>query len=174
MVNAHTSQIWKDLFFAVNFCERDARTIQLTHSGSPQNYNTYICYYVPAYMHTYILYNAYTELFTNCYNVLCSFMVALELIMPMVMTLAWLFSIAMNVHFIVKEKQLRLKEFMKMMGLSNGVHWTAWFITQLIVISISIVAIVPLLKFGGLYPRSNPLLIWLYLELYAVSLIFYG
>ena len=101
-------------------------------------------------------------------------MVALELMMPMVMTIAWLFSIAMNVHFIVKEKQLRLKEFMKMMGLSNSVHWTAWFITQFIVISISIVPIVLVLKFGGLYPRSNILLIWIYLELYAVSLIFYG
>ena len=94
--------------------------------------------------------------------------------MPMVMTLAWLFSIAISVHFIVKEKQLRLEEFMKMMGLSNSVHWTAWFITQFIVISISIVAIVPLLKFGGLYPKSNALIIWMYLELYAVSLIFYG
>ena len=87
--------------------------------------------------------------------------------MPMVMTLAWLFSIAMNVHFIVKEKQLRLKEFMKMMGLSNGVHWTAWFITQFIVISVSIFAIVPLRSLSQVKSITH-------LELYAVSLIFYG
>jgi len=94
--------------------------------------------------------------------------------MPMVMTLAWLFSVATNVHFIVKEKELRLKEFMKMMGLSNAVHWTAWFITQLSVISISILFMAPMLKYGGLYPKSNLFLIYIYLELYAVSLIFYG
>ena len=133
----------------------------------------YMCVHVCVHIHTHIHTCTYIRVLLTVI-VPCSYMVALELMMPMVMTIAWLFSIAMNVHFIVKEKQLRLKEFMKMMGLSNGVHWTAWFITQFIVISISIVAIVPLLKYGGLYPKSNMLIIWLYLELYAVSLIFYG
>ena len=67
----------------------------------------------------------------------------------MPMTLAWLFSIAMNVHFIVKEKQLRLKEFMKMVRLSNSVHWTASLITRHLH---NCVAIFP--QFGDLYLRS--------------------
>ena len=47
--------------------------------------------------------------------IVLSYMVVVELMMPMVM----------NAHFIVKEKQLRLKELMTMMGLSNSVHQTA-------------------------------------------------
>jgi len=34
---------------------------------------------------------------------------------------------------IVYEKEKRLKEFMRVMGLSNGIHWLAWFITSFII-----------------------------------------
>ena len=144
----------------------------------------YIITHVRACMYMHTLHGTLTHVHVHtqtccwvklyCISFSHSYMIALELMMPIVMTLAWLFSIAMNVHFIVKEKQLRLKEFMKMMGLSNAVHWTAWFITQLIVVSFSILFMAPMLKYGGLYPKSNLLLIYIYLELYAVSLIFYG
>jgi hypothetical protein len=34
---------------------------------------------------------------------------------------------------IVYEKEMRLKEVMKIMGLNNGVHWLAWFIDAFVV-----------------------------------------
>ena len=65
---------------------------------------------------------------------------------PLFMTLAWLFSVAMIVKGIVYEKEQRLKEVMKVMGLGNGVHWVAWFITSFIVMITSVLLLVTLLK----------------------------
>ena len=44
------------------------------------------------------------------------------------------------------EKQNRLKESMKMMGLANWIHWCAWFIKNLLFLLISVVVMVIVLK----------------------------
>jgi hypothetical protein len=55
------------------------------------------------------------------------------------MVLSWVFACAMICKSIVYEKQERLKEMMRVMGLSNGVHWTAWFIDSIVVMIITAV-----------------------------------
>ena len=47
---------------------------------------------------------------------------------------------------LVAEKQYRLKESMKMMGLSNWLHWLAWFIKNFIFLMISTILITILVK----------------------------
>ena len=47
---------------------------------------------------------------------------------PLFMTLAWVYSASMIIKSIVYEKEQRLKETMRVMGLGNGVHWVSWFI----------------------------------------------
>ena len=44
------------------------------------------------------------------------------------------------------EKQDRLKESMKMMGLANWLHWCAWFTKNLLFLIISVVVMVIVLK----------------------------
>ena len=44
------------------------------------------------------------------------------------------------------EKELRLKESMKMMGLANWVHWLAWFVKNFLFLSITTLLIVILCK----------------------------
>ena len=66
--------------------------------------------------------------------------------MPLFMTLAWIYSVAMIVKGIVYEKEQRLKEVMKVMGLGNGVHWLAWFITCFIMMLLSTILLVLVLK----------------------------
>ena len=44
------------------------------------------------------------------------------------------------------EKQNRLKESMKMMGLANWIHWCAWFTKNLLFLLISVVVVVVVLK----------------------------
>ena len=80
--------------------------------------------------------------------IVLSYMVAVEFMMSM--TLAWLFSIAMNVHFIVKEKLLGVH---KNDEVSTGLHGSSLAI-------FTIAAVVLLLKFGDLYPRASILIIW--------------
>ena len=69
--------------------------------------------------------------------------------MPLCMTVSWIYTVALAVQAIVYEKEQRLKEVMKMMGLSNAVHWVAWFITSLCAMSITVTLLVVILKVNG-------------------------
>ena len=73
-------------------------------------------------------------------------MLAISRSMPLFMTLGWIFSAAMIVKGIVYEKEMRLKEVMKAMGLGNEVHWVAWFITSFITMMLSVVLLLTVLK----------------------------
>ena len=53
---------------------------------------------------------------------------------------------SMVVKGIVYEKEQRLKEVMKVMGLTNGIHWLAWFITSCIMMMLSTLMLVAILK----------------------------
>jgi ATP-binding cassette subfamily A (ABC1) protein 1 len=53
---------------------------------------------------------------------------------PLYMNLAFVFSCAMIIKSIVYEKERRLKETMRTMGLGNGVHWMAWFIDSIMIL----------------------------------------
>ena len=76
----------------------------------------------------------------------CRFTLAISRSMPMFMVLAWIYTVSMVVKGIVYEKELRLKEVMKTMGLGNGVHWLAWFITCFIMMTISVILLLVVLK----------------------------
>lgn len=76
-------------------------------------------------------------------------MFIIEHMMPLCMTVSWIYTVALAVQAIVYEKEQRLKEVMKMMGLSNAVHWVAWFITSLCVMSITVGLLVIILKVSG-------------------------
>lgn len=73
-------------------------------------------------------------------------MFIIEHMMPLFMTVSWIYTVALAVQAIVYEKEQRLKEVMKMMGLSNAVHWVAWFITSLCAMSITVTLLVIILK----------------------------
>lgn len=56
------------------------------------------------------------------------FIRAISRTFPMFMVLSWVYSCSMTVKAIVYEKEHRLKETMRVMGLNNGVHWVGWFL----------------------------------------------
>lgn len=66
--------------------------------------------------------------------------------MPLFMTLAWMYSVAIIIKGVVYEKEARLKETMRIMGLNNGILWLSWFISSLIPLLISAGLLVMLLK----------------------------
>jgi len=79
--------------------------------------------------------------------------------MPLFMTLSWIFTAAMIVKDIVYEKERRLKEVMKVMGLSNAVHWVSWFITSFVMMLFSVLLLVVVLKVASIGSSiSMPLL----------------
>ncbi|XP_063752505.1 ATP-binding cassette sub-family A member 2 isoform X2 [Eleginops maclovinus] len=101
------------------------------------------------------------------------FLFVIEHMMPLCMVISWVYSVAMMIQHIVAEKEHRLKEVMKMMGLNNAVHWVAWFITGFVQLSISVTALTVILKYGRVLLHSDPFIIWLFLTIYAVATIMF-
>ncbi|XP_047128528.1 ATP-binding cassette sub-family A member 2 isoform X1 [Hydra vulgaris] len=95
----------------------------------------------------------------------------LAMTMPLCITLSWLYTFSMIVKSIVHEKESKLKEVMKVMGLTDSIHWTAWFITTLICITFSAFALTFLLKFGRILSHSDVSLIIFITMIYAISII---
>ncbi|KAK2890893.1 hypothetical protein Q8A67_013536 [Cirrhinus molitorella] len=91
--------------------------------------------------------------------------------MPLFMTLAWMYSVAIIIKGVVYEKEARLKETMRIMGLDNGILWFSWFISSLIPLLISASLLVLLLKMGNLLPYSDPGVVFLFLGSFAVVTI---
>lgn len=77
---------------------------------------------------------------------LLSFLRVMSRSMPLFMTLAWMYSVAIILKSVVYEKEARLKETMRIMGLNNGILWFSWFISSLIPLLISAGLLVLLLK----------------------------
>uniref|UniRef100_A0A2K6RTV5 ATP binding cassette subfamily A member 2 n=1 Tax=Rhinopithecus roxellana TaxID=61622 RepID=A0A2K6RTV5_RHIRO len=101
------------------------------------------------------------------------FLFVIEHMMPLCMVISWVYSVAMTIQHIVAEKEHRLKEVMKTMGLNNAVHWVAWFITGFVQLSISVTALTAILKYGQVLMHSHVVIIWLFLAVYAVATIIF-
>ncbi|KAM8986810.1 phospholipid-transporting ATPase ABCA7 isoform 1-T1 [Ara ararauna] len=91
--------------------------------------------------------------------------------LPLFMTLAWIYSVAMIVKGVVHEKETRLKETMKTMGLSSGMLWFSWFLSSFIPFLLSSALLVLILKLGNILPYSDPAVIFLFLGTFSVATI---
>ncbi|KAK7101016.1 phospholipid-transporting ATPase ABCA1-like [Littorina saxatilis] len=99
------------------------------------------------------------------------FVFAISRSLPLFMVISWIYSVAMIVKGIVYEKEMRLKEVMKIMGLGNGVHWLAWFINALILMVITIILFCIILKGGKVLEYSDPSVIFVFMLAFTVSTI---
>uniref|UniRef100_A0A668AYJ0 P-type phospholipid transporter n=1 Tax=Myripristis murdjan TaxID=586833 RepID=A0A668AYJ0_9TELE len=87
--------------------------------------------------------------------------------MPLFMTLAWMYSVAIIIKSVVYEKEARLKETMRIMGLDNGILWFSWFISSLIPLLMTSTTITT----GNLLPYSDPGVVFLFLGSFGVVTI---
>lgn len=102
------------------------------------------------------------------------FLFMIEHVMPFCLIISWVYSVAMLVQNIVYEKEKRLKEVMKTMGLNNAVHWLAWFITSFLQMSVTVIILTIILKCGRVLTYSNPFLIFLTLEIFVIANIMFS
>uniref|UniRef100_UPI00398F4B51 phospholipid-transporting ATPase ABCA1-like n=1 Tax=Pristiophorus japonicus TaxID=55135 RepID=UPI00398F4B51 len=91
--------------------------------------------------------------------------------LPLFTTLAWIYSVAVIIKGIVYEKEARLKETMRIMGLNSGTLWLSWFISSLIPLLISAALLVIILKEGNILPYSNPVAVFTFLAVFGVVTI---
>jgi len=74
------------------------------------------------------------------------FIKAISNTFPLFMVLSWVYASAMLIKSIVLEKELRLKEVMRVMGCGNSVIWTAWFLDSFVMMSVSCLILSFILK----------------------------
>uniref|UniRef100_W8AEW5 ATP-binding cassette sub-family A member 3 n=1 Tax=Ceratitis capitata TaxID=7213 RepID=W8AEW5_CERCA len=71
---------------------------------------------------------------------------ALETILSLIVVLSFIYPCTSITKNITVEKEKQLKEVMKIMGLNNWLHWTAWFVKSFIMLGVSSVLIILLIK----------------------------
>ncbi|KAM6332822.1 glucosylceramide transporter ABCA12 [Podargus strigoides] len=105
-----------------------------------------------------------------CYNK-DMFLTSVTYSLPFALMAAWVLFIADFVKTLVQEKDLRLYEYMKMMGVNASSHFIAWFIECAIFLLITVTFLVVVLKVGDILPKTNTVLLFLYLMDYSLSII---
>uniref|UniRef100_A0A674P175 P-type phospholipid transporter n=1 Tax=Takifugu rubripes TaxID=31033 RepID=A0A674P175_TAKRU len=91
--------------------------------------------------------------------------------LPLFMTLSWIYSVAMIIKGVVYEKEARLKETMRIMGLGTGTLWLSWFISSMVPFLISAGLLIALLKWGDILPYSDPSVVFFFLTAFATATI---
>ncbi|XP_030920787.1 ATP-binding cassette sub-family A member 13 [Geospiza fortis] len=90
---------------------------------------------------------------------------------PLMMMLTWMVSVAGMVRKLVYEREIHLEEYMKTMGVYPAIHFFAWFLENVIVLTVSSCALAIILKASGIFAYSNGFLIFLFLLLFGVTVI---
>ncbi|KAL8560975.1 hypothetical protein ACOMHN_061189 [Nucella lapillus] len=97
--------------------------------------------------------------------------------LPLFFVLSFILSVIQNTKNIVYEKERKLKESMKLMGLIPAAHWTSWFITCFIYLALAMAMYTVLFgvtmveETGPVLAYSDPSLFYVFLLCYAVAII---
>ncbi|XP_058514064.1 phospholipid-transporting ATPase ABCA7 isoform X2 [Ochotona princeps] len=91
--------------------------------------------------------------------------------LPLFLTLAWIYSVALTVKAVVREKETRLRDTMRAMGLGRAVLWLGWFLSCLGPFLLSAALLVLVLKLGDILPYSHPAVVFLFLAAFAVATV---
>ncbi|KAK7058691.1 ATP-binding cassette sub- A member 5 [Halocaridina rubra] len=100
--------------------------------------------------------------------------VALRSIIPLYMVFAWAQFIVYMLMLVVEEKEKKIKESMKMMGLRDSVYWLSWFSiygTYVLILAIISILILPL---GKVLEHANVFLLFILFILYGCSSIMFS
>ncbi|XP_070278166.1 glucosylceramide transporter ABCA12 isoform X2 [Myotis yumanensis] len=100
-----------------------------------------------------------------------NFLTSVSYSLPIVLMVAWVVFIAAFVKKLVYEKDLRLHEYMKMMGVNSSSHFFAWLIESVGFLLVTIAILIVILKFGNILPKTNGFILFLYFSDYSLSVI---
>ncbi|XP_029463774.1 ATP-binding cassette sub-family A member 12 [Rhinatrema bivittatum] len=105
-----------------------------------------------------------------CYNK-DIFLYGVSFALPIVLMVAWILFVAVFVKKLVYEKELKLHEYMKIMGVNSYSHFLAWFIESSLFLLITVIILVIILKAGSILPHSNGFILFLYLLDYSFAVL---
>ncbi|XP_023377237.1 ATP-binding cassette sub-family A member 3 [Pteropus vampyrus] len=104
------------------------------------------------------------------------FLVAIQYQLPLLLMLSFTYTSLTIIRAVVQEKERKLKEYMRMMGLSSWLHWTAWFLLFFLFLLIAVFFMTLLFcikvkKDVAVLTHSDPSLVLVFLACFAVSSI---
>ncbi|XP_076469399.1 phospholipid-transporting ATPase ABCA3-like [Babylonia areolata] len=97
--------------------------------------------------------------------------------LPLFLMLSFILTVIQTTKVIVMEKEKRIKESMKLMGLKPAAHWTSWFLTTFLylILALAIYAILFGVKIndtvGAVLANSDISLFYVFLLFYAMAMI---
>ena len=107
--------------------------------------------------------------------------IILEFAFPFLFLIAFLYNTINIIKYITVEKEMQLKESMKIMGLPSYMHWLAWFAKCMIFQIIIITVLTGMFKIQfssrsnlAVFTYSNFIIIWLFLFLYVTAAVTYS
>ncbi|XP_017782555.1 PREDICTED: ATP-binding cassette sub-family A member 5-like [Nicrophorus vespilloides] len=103
-----------------------------------------------------------------------NWMVAFRVVIPLYMVMALSQFITYLLILIVGEKERKIKEGMKMMGLRDSVFWLSWFIIYGIFVLVLSTVCCGLLYVLRVFQNTNLFVIFLLIFLYSLSIIMFG
>ncbi|XP_041362406.1 phospholipid-transporting ATPase ABCA3-like [Gigantopelta aegis] len=108
-----------------------------------------------------------------------NFVLVIQKQFPMLLLLSFIVVALSIVKDVVHEKERKLKESMKMMGLSNWLHWTAWFVKYFLFLMVSVIIMTVFYsikvgpKLENVIGKTAPTVLFVFLILYAISTIMF-
>uniref|UniRef100_A0A674P497 ATP-binding cassette, sub-family A (ABC1), member 12 n=1 Tax=Takifugu rubripes TaxID=31033 RepID=A0A674P497_TAKRU len=96
---------------------------------------------------------------------------AISFVFPLMLMMAWVLFVADFVKKLVHERELRLHEYMKMMGVNPLSHFFAWFLECATYLMFTIIILTLVLKYGRVLPNSDGFLLFLYFCDYGLSVL---
>ncbi|XP_076025938.1 uncharacterized protein abca12 [Genypterus blacodes] len=99
------------------------------------------------------------------------YMNAVSVVFPIMLMTAWVLFVADFVKKLVHERELRLHEYMKMMGVNPLSHFFAWFVECASYLLLTIIILTLLMKHGLILANSDGFLLFLFFCDYGLSIL---
>ncbi|GMF14304.1 unnamed protein product [Phytophthora lilii] len=94
-------------------------------------------------------------------------------VFPLVFVLAYLYAISRVLVVLIQEKETRSREYLKILGMSESAIILSWYITYLIIFTVS-AFLQAIASTAGLFPNSDPVLIFIFFLLFSLSVLAFG
>uniref|UniRef100_A0AAQ4P0T4 P-type phospholipid transporter n=1 Tax=Gasterosteus aculeatus aculeatus TaxID=481459 RepID=A0AAQ4P0T4_GASAC len=92
-------------------------------------------------------------------------------ILPMFLVLAFMYTVCMTIKDLVLDKELRLKEVLRVVGIQNGALWSVTFTENIVLLTVPCALISVMVKYGNVLQYSDPSVIFVFLLVFCLATI---
>uniref|UniRef100_A0A3Q3IW89 ABC transporter domain-containing protein n=1 Tax=Monopterus albus TaxID=43700 RepID=A0A3Q3IW89_MONAL len=100
-----------------------------------------------------------------------AFIESIGSILPMFLVLAFMYTVCMTIKGLVLEKELRLKEVLRAVGVQNGALWSSRVTENIVLLTVPCALISVMVKYGKVLQYSDPSVIFVFLLVFCLVTI---